>query len=362
MLTVAGVKYFLYLCTRINENKTQTQTIIKMKKNFCALGLALISLMMLSCGKKTSNDCFIHCTPDTLDAVTQQLVDTWHATPMIPTDSATIDAIVASKAEKTYAEYAGTYCGLSEGYTADTIVDANGWITIRVTKAGITPKCDIVYIHGGAFISPIDPVHVRYCETLVDRFEATVYMALYPLAPATHVTTGIAMLVDAYHTAMKDGLPVYIMGDSAGANLTLSLTLYLKQNGEQLPVAIFPISPMVDFTLSNPEIMEVEKRDPVLTIYFAKSTYGWLEEDMCKKDPLVSPLYGDLTGMPPTLMFVGEDDILCPDAMLLYEKMKENGNRIGVLYGKGLFHVAPIMPLPVQEMWLDEVEAFMAQI
>jgi len=184
-------------------------------------------------------------------------------------------------------------------------------------------------------------------------------MALYPLAPAEHVKAGIEMLAEAYRVAGKDGLPVFIMGDSAGANLTLSLTLYLKQIGEQLPKAIFPISPMVDFTLSNPEIMEVEKRDPVLTVYFAKSTYGWLEEGMCKKDPLVSPLFGDLTGMPPTLMFVGENDILSPDAMLLYEKMQENGNRIGVVYGKGLFHVAPIMPLPVQDQWLQEVEAFM---
>jgi len=330
-----------------------------MNQKFCALGLALISLMMLSCGNKMSNECFIHYTPDTLDAKTQQMIDFMRSTPLLPKDTAGIDALAADKASLTYAEYGGTYCGLTEGYQADTIVDAKGWITIRVTKPGITPKCDIVYIHGGAFISPISPLHVRFCETLVDRFEATVYMPLYPLAPGNHVKTGIEMLAEAYRVALKDGLPVYVMGDSAGGNLTLCLTLYLKQMGEPLPAALFPMSPMVDYTLSNPEILEVEKRDPLLCLYFAKQTYPWLEEGMSMTDPMVSPLYGDLTGMPPTLMFVGENDILCPDAMLLYEKMKENGNRIGVLYGKGLFHVATIEPLPIQEQWLQEVEAFM---
>lgn len=60
-----------------------------------------------------------------------------------------------------------------------------------------------------------------------------------------------------------------------------------------------------------------------------------------------------------TLMFVAENDILCPDAMLFYEKMKANGNRIGVIYGKGLFHVAPIQDLPVRDQYIEEMKTFL---
>lgn len=330
-----------------------------MKKKFLALGLALISLMMMSCGHKANNECFIHYTPDTLDVKTQQVIDFLYSTPLLPKDTAGIDALAARLALRSYDEFGGACPAISEGFTVDTITDAHGWRTLRICKSGVTPKCNFVYIHGGAFIICIDQTHVRLCEAVAERCEAAVYIALYPLAPAVHVMTGLEMLADAYRVALKDGLPVYIMGDSAGANLTLCLTLYLKQLGEILPAAIFPISPLADFTLSNPEIAEVEKRDPMLCRYLGEQTYSWLEEGMSKDDPMVSPIHGDLTNMPPTLMFVGENDILGPDDMLLYEKMKANGNRVGVLYGKGLFHTAPTAPLPVQEQWLDEVDAFM---
>jgi len=334
-----------------------------MKRLFSFLGaLSLLILFQVSCTNLGNSNCFIHYTADTPDALSLKAREKLEHDALYLKSEEQINSVFNHFAGLSYEEYGGAIPKFSQEYNLDTLVDENGWITLKLTRKDVTPDFNLIYIHGGAYFFHFDQVlHAEFCEALLSRLNAAIYMPLYPLAPKHKVMESMNMLMGIYNDLQAEKKSVYIMGDSAGASLALCFTLYLKDLGIKLPDAIFPISPMADFTLENPEIEEYEKRDPMLSVLFAKTVYHWLEEGMSLKDPKVSPIYGDLKGMPRTFFFVGSDDLLCPDALLLYDKMKAAGVEVGMLYGKSLWHDAPNFKIPVQDRYLDEVAKFIGK-
>lgn len=216
----------------------------------------------------------------------------------------------------------------------------------------------VYYIHGGAWVFDILKEHVEFCDDLCERLNAKVYMPVYPLAPKYSYKETYKMIMDFYDELLKQGKPIYVMGDSAGGTLTVGLVQRLIAEGKKLPEKIVPLSPAADLSFSNPEAKEVEARDPMLALYGVTDMAKMWANGTDLKDPALTPISGNLNGFPPTLLFISTDDILCPDDLILYDMLEKSGCDITLVIGQGLWHVFSICDTPEREKSLNIIRDF----
>jgi len=218
--------------------------------------------------------------------------------------------------------------------------------------------CIVLYIHGGAWTYEIDTLHVKFCDKLVDLLNAKVYMPMYPLAPEATYYESYRMVSELYNELCEQNKPIYVMGDSAGGNISLGLMHLIKRFGKVMPEKLVLFAPCADMTFTNEDMKEIEPNDPVLTVDFCLFCAEMWAYERDLDDPLLSAVYSDTTGFPDTLLFAGTHDILYPDNVKLYEKMKEDGNDITLIVGEGLWHVFPLSNIPENQKTLDLIKEF----
>ncbi len=184
----------------------------------------------------------------------------------------------------------------------------------------------ILYLHGGGFACGDIEYAKGFGATLAAHCGVRVFCPAYRLAPENPYPAALDDAVAAYHYLIENGYPpsrITLCGESAGGGLCYSLCLKLKELCEELPCAIIAISPWTDLTASGESYTINEDRDSAMTIerlnYFANCY------TKNRLDPFVSPLFGDLSDMPPSLIFVGGDEIMLSDATMMHEKLLEFG-------------------------------------
>lgn len=184
----------------------------------------------------------------------------------------------------------------------------------------------MLYLHGGGYTCGGMNYAVGCGSLLAQECGVNVFCPAYRLAPEHPFPAALEDALESYRYLLSKGyLPeqICLVGESAGGGLCYSLCLKLRELGEPLPGAIVAISPWTDLTASGLSYEENRARDVSLTekqLRFFAESYG---KDL--RDPLVSPLFGDLTGMPPSALFVGGDEIMLSDARSLHEKLLESG-------------------------------------
>ena len=137
------------------------------------------------------------------------------------------------------------------------------------------------------------------------------------------------------------------MGDSAGGGFVLSFCQHLKRMDLPQPNNIVVFSPWVDITLSNPPYDN--DSDPILgEIGLREIGKSWAG-DLDAQDYRVSPIFGDNSGLPRTLIFAGDNEIFYNDILKYYENLKEDGVDARLIVGEGMFHIYPLFPSP--EAW-----------
>ncbi|MEE0956976.1 MAG: alpha/beta hydrolase [Ruminococcus sp.] len=184
----------------------------------------------------------------------------------------------------------------------------------------------IFYIHGHNFWADPSKVHFRFYRRLADTLGASLILPVYPKAPTYHVADVHQMLLERYQYLINekkiDPQNIIFAGDAAGGGLVLSLLQRLKYQAIPMPNQAFLFSPWLDITNSNPDMRTVQGTDPLLnidTLAFQGREYAG---DVDLESPVVSPIYGDLKGLPPITVFTGTHDILNVDAINL-EKIAE---------------------------------------
>ena len=115
---------------------------------------------------------------------------------------------------------------------------------------------------------------------------------------------------------------IIFMGDSAGAGLALGVAHHLNREERPLPQQIILLGPWLDITMSNPDILPVDKYDPLLGIKGLQMAGAVYAGSLDPRDDKVSPLYGDFEGLPPISVFVGTHDLFVADCRRLKEKMR----------------------------------------
>ena len=211
------------------------------------------------------------------------------------------------------------------------------------TVYDLTPKrgsggAHLVYLHGGAYAFPPVAAHWSIVGALLRGSGASVTVPLYGLAPAHGVTEAYALIDTLYDEASARHERVYLGGDSAGGGLSLGQAMLVRDAGRRPPAGVILFSPWVDATMRNPDVAGLAHLDRMIAPAGLAAAARWWAGDVGVTSPLVSPLFGDLAGLPPVHTHQGDHDILYADAMLLHEKLLAAGGRSTLDVYPGAFH------------------------
>ena len=193
----------------------------------------------------------------------------------------------------------------------------------------------ILYLHGGGYTCGSLEYAKGFASTLASECGVRVFCAAYRLAPENRFPAALDDALEAYRYLLKKGYgpkQILLCGESAGGGLIYALCLKLKELGMELPCGLIGISPWTDLTGSGASYEEHKDIDPSMTKALLEFYAKCYTDD--PTDPLCSPLFGDLTGLPPSLLFAGGDEVMLDDARLLHEKLLQCGCR-------SKLHIAP---------------------
>ena len=201
----------------------------------------------------------------------------------------------------------------------------------------------VMYLHGGIYVDEIVLPHISFCDKLAKKANACVYAPLYPLAPNHTCDETYGILEKLYKHLLSLDKPITIMGDSAGGGLSAAFSEYLAVKGMTQPNNLILISPWVDISMSG-DYDEVEF-DPIGGVDALREMGSAWAGDLDVTDYRVSPLFGDVSGLPKTTIFVGTHEILYSDLIKFHKKLTDNGVDAELNIGEGMNHVYAIYPL-----------------
>ncbi len=194
----------------------------------------------------------------------------------------------------------------------------------KTTKSGL----GILYLHGGGYVVGSSKSHTKLAAQIGQAAQAQVWLAEYRLAPEHPSPAAIEDSIAVYKALLAQGQDpkkLVIAGDSAGGGLSLSTVIALRNAGLPLPAALVLLSPWVDLSLSGNTIKTHAAQDAMLS----EDWLVWCAKNYCDPksatDPTCSPLYADLTGLPPVLIHVGTEEVLLDDAKRLAEQAEKCG-------------------------------------
>lgn len=182
----------------------------------------------------------------------------------------------------------------------------------------------VLYLHGGAYVAGNPDSHKALTSHLAKFADAHVVVPDYRLAPEFACPAAINDVVAVYKALLEQGVPpeqLSIAGDSAGGGLALATLQTLKATEIPLPSSVVLYSPWVDLTLSELNDTDQEVMLSKAWLAYAADVYA----DKNTKAPECSPIYGDLTGLPPVLIHVGSDEILLNDSHRVCAALNQAG-------------------------------------
>ncbi len=184
----------------------------------------------------------------------------------------------------------------------------------------------ILYLHGGGYTYGDLEYAKGFGSTLAVQTGTRTFCAAYRLAPENPYPAALEDAYTAYTYLLSKGYSpqhITLCGESAGGGLCYALCLKLKEKNMAMPASVIAISPWVDLTAGGESYETNRERDPSLTLELLQSftkNYGGNPID-----PFVSPLLGDLQGLPPSLIFAGEEELLLSDAENMHKRLLKAG-------------------------------------
>jgi len=241
---------------------------------------------------------------------------------------------------------------------------------VRGTPAGewLRPAAfgrTVLYLHGGGYFSCSVATHRPVCAQIARRAQAQVYSVEYRLAPEHPFPAGIEDAVSAYAQLLASGVApgkLVIAGDSAGGGLALACLLEARTRGLPLPAGAVLFSPWTDLTLSGESMRTMAARDAMFRPEQLPGVVRAYLGAQSPNNPLASPLFADLSGLPPLMIWASEHEILNSDSTRLHAAALAQGVRSELHLAAGLPHVWPIMvALPESKAALGRVAQFISR-
>ena len=245
-------------------------------------------------------------------------------------------------------------------------VDAGGVPAEWITTPGVLTERVIYYLHGGGYVIGSINTHREMVSRLSRAASARVLIIDYRLAPENPFPAAVDDSTAAYRWLLSAGVDparLVIGGESAGGGLTVATLVALRDAGEPLPRAGICLSPWVDLECLGESWITKAEMDPIATrdgtLMLAKAYLG----DTDPRTPLASPLYADLTGLPPLLIHVGTAECLFDDATRLADRARAAGVDVILEPWDDMIHVwhAFAAILPEGQQAIDRIGEFIRQ-
>jgi len=240
--------------------------------------------------------------------------------------------------------------------------EVQGHVVYEARPRAGTAGRRLLYLHGGAYCFELTPFHWLLIAELAERLSAQVTVPVYPLAPEHQFDQIYGMAGEVYRQVFAEAPHAAIVGDSAGANMALVLTLMAAERGDPIASSLALLSPSVDSSLANPEVHDYARRDPWLDIPGALAAMHMYAGALKLDDWRISPIYGNVAALPRTVIFSGTRDLLYPDTVLFVDKARAAGVDIELVRGDGMFHVWPLLDIPEARPARDRMVAFLEQV
>lgn len=257
----------------------------------------------------------------------------------------------------------------------------DGWISETLYLNGLNVECltnpngdenrVALYIHGGGFVYTLDDGHRKFGTKLGILANALqTYFVDYRTAPKNIHPAALEDVFAAYQLLLTRNIPaenIIVYGDSAGGNLALALSLYLKEKNLPQPKALILISPSVNMKDNLPSRKYNLEKDLILgksspwykgvqnRIYFKGHNL---------KNPLISPIYADLKNLPPMLIQAGGYEIFLDDCSELAKKAKADKVQATLTVYPEMSHDFPLLLPELQESVdaFKEIQTFISQL
>lgn len=216
---------------------------------------------------------------------------------------------------------------------------------------GVDPQRAILYLHGGGFVMGSINTHRGMISRISRAAGARALAVNYRLAPEHPFPAAVEDSVYAYRWLLRQGLDsrrIAIVGDSAGGCLAVASLVKLRDEGGQLPAAVVCLSPWVDLEARGKSMVENATLDPIVNSQGIRMLSKLYLQEEDPRNPLASPIFADLSGLPPMLIQVGSTETLLDDARRLAQRAKEHGVDVILECWEEMIHVwhffAPVLP------------------
>ncbi|MFC0400046.1 alpha/beta hydrolase [Paraburkholderia rhizosphaerae] len=210
-------------------------------------------------------------------------------------------------------------------------VDASGVPAEWTLTPVADPKQVVLFLHGGAYISGGIATH-RHMVAQIGRVARTRTLALdYRLAPEHPFPAALEDALTGYRFLLSQGYEpanIVLAGESAGGGLALAMLVSLRQIGADLPACAWLSSPWTDLDMSGESMESKATVDPLIQKPYLLEAAGAYLNGAAPRTPLASPLYADLSGLPPMLIQVGTAETLLDDSVRLARRVAQADGRV----------------------------------
>ncbi len=240
----------------------------------------------------------------------------------------------------------GIPSGVSEEFAAINGVGCK----VMIPAEGLNNKA-ILYFHGGGFCLGIYHPNREFAARMAKKCGVKVFMPNYRLAPENPFPAALEDAMAVYKGMLLEGYSagnIVAAGDSSGCGLLLSALLALKKSGAEMPSAISMITPALDFAGKGESFLTKAKNDP----FRLKDPLGVAKVYVGSNNPLspdISPLYGDLAGLPPILIHGAEYDVFVSDAVRFEEAARQAGVDVRLKTWQKMWHIFHMQDTVVPE-------------
>jgi acetyl esterase/lipase len=222
----------------------------------------------------------------------------------------------------------------------------------------------ILYLHGGAYVFGSPELYRDFVWRIAKRARAKVVFIDYRLAPEFPFPAALEDATAVYRALVASGVDprrIAIAGDSAGGGLAFATLLKLRDDGLPMPAAAVALSPWTDLALNGPSVATNAEADPIYEIGAAREFAGYYLAGADPRTPYASPLYGDLAGLPPSLIQVGSDEAQLDDSVRMAERLRAAGCEVDLKIWPHMPHAWQLFArlLPEARQAIEEIGEFL---
>lgn len=219
----------------------------------------------------------------------------------------------------------------------------------------------IFHIHGGVFFLGSLKTHRAFLSQIAARTQMQVLHVDYPLSPEHPFPEAVEALFAVYLNLLEQGIQakdIILSGDSCGANLAVALAVKIRQAQLEQVSGLILLSPFLDLTLTSESLRFNQKHDALLSIEALETGIDYyLPKEIDRGDPRVSPVFEDLTGLPPTLIQVGSKEILMDDGKRFQQQAEAAGVEVEFKIYTGMWHNFQMF-----SAWFEEAQQALADL